>query len=163
MKLGELKGKQVVAVGQATKVGVVLDVILDASCREIESLVIGGDKSSPDRAVSGQNVTAIGRDVVTIDSTGSLRLFDPATPEANLPRASSILGSHIVTQGGQIIGQISDIDFYPNTRQIVGFEFDGGPIGSIFGRHHLLDPRNIIRVGPGLVTVSDEAKPAQAA
>ncbi len=163
MKFSELKGKQVVAVGQAAKVGTISDVILDSSCRNIEGLVIKGDTRTPERVISVKNVNAIGGDVVTIDNTGSLKVFDPAAPEAKLPQASAIHGSQIVTQGGEVIGQISDIDFDPITRQVGGFEFSGGPFEGILGRHNMLYPRHIISLGPGLVTVSDDARPAKAA
>lgn len=163
MKLSELKGKKVVAVAEATKVGAVYDALLGSSYRNIEALVIRADERGPEYVVLSKSINAIGQDVVTIDSTNSLQDFEQVPDATRFPRVSSLLKSQIVTQSGEVLGEISDFDFDPIAGEIRGLEYRGSSLEGLLGRHHVLDPKSIISFGPGIVTVTDEARPSQAA
>lgn len=163
MKLSELKGKSVVGVAEARNVGVVEDVLVGPSFNTVEGLVIRVKKRGPEHVISSENVRAIGRDVVTIDSANSLRTLDQAPNLAGLPRLTSALHSRVVTQDGQVLGSISEVEFDPTSRKITSFEYDGRGLAGLLGRRHTLDAKDVISFGPGIVTVTEAARPPKAA
>ena len=163
MKLKDLKGKAVLSTAEAMKVGVVDDIIIDSTYQHIEALVLKMTDRGPERVVTSKKVISIGEDVVTIDSTSSLQTFDEERDLSRLPSASMMQKSRIVTESGKVLGSISDIEFDPTNGQILHYYYDGGPLAEVLGQRHKLDPRHVIKFGPGFVTVTDDALPTSRA
>jgi len=164
MKLSELRGKPVIGMAGARKVGVVEDALVDSSHRKIEALIVKAERTGHEYVVSSEHIRAIGPDAVTIDSQDSLQTREQAPGLAGLTSLDSLIHSRIVTQGGQVLGTISEVDIDPTSREVQSFEYDGGALGGLLGRRrHTLDPKDVIGVGHGIVTVTEAARPSQAA
>ncbi len=163
MKLSSLKSKPVIAVTGAAKVGNVDDALADLRLERIEALRVRTGRRQPPRFVSMADVRAIGKDAAIVASADALKSTEDAPTLARLYSLSSLLGSSVVTEAGQVLGTVADVDFDPASRQILDLECDRGRLGTLFGRRYPIMTRDVLGVGEGLVTVSEEARPAKAA
>lgn len=163
MKLSALEGKPVISARSAQKVGTVDDALADSSQWKIVALKIKPLKRGPDRIVSAEHVRAIGRDAVIIDSQDSLLTPEMASGMANLKSLSSLMHCRVITEGGEVLGTVYDLDLDPTSRQLTGILYDGGPLAEMLRRQHVLNPTDVIGSGPGIVTVTEAARPRKAA
>lgn len=163
MKLSELRGKTVITVAEARKIGSVDDVLVDPSFRRIEAVLVKPGGRQSDYFVATDQLRGIGPDAVTVVSQEAVQDLRQAPDKARLPVAGSVLNSRIVTERGEVLGTISEVLLDPNTYSIQAFEFTTGALGSLFGRQHQLDLRHLVGVGSGVVTVTEAARPSRAA
>lgn len=163
MRLGEIRGKSVVSLAEARKVGVVDDVLVDARHERIEALRLKSERDGPSYVVSSDDVRGFGPDAVTIDHQDALMSSDRMPGMSGLRSLSAVLNSRVVTEDGRLLGTVSEVDFDPASRRIRRFEFGGEGLEGLLGRKHSLDPEDVVGIGPGLVTVRNEVRPSRAA
>ncbi|HUX88220.1 MAG TPA: PRC-barrel domain-containing protein [Chloroflexota bacterium] len=157
MRLSKLEGKTVIGLTGAQKLGKVDDAFSDSYAGKIVGLKITGLQDGTELVTSIEHVKSIGPDAVIVDSKDSLEAAGAASNVANLISLKSLLNNRVVTEGGQVLGTLYDVEIDPRTHQIVDYHYDGGPLGEIFHRGHILQPKDVIGSGPGLVTVSSSA------
>lgn len=155
MKLSELKGKSVVTVAEARKIGVVEDVLVDPSYGKIAGLRLKGQGNAPNYFVANADVRAIGRDAVTITGQNAVQSIDRARDLASLPSLGAVVHSRVVSDEGRLLGTINEIDIDEAGRQVRGFEYTHGAMGGLLGRQRILDIQDVVGVGAGLVTVRE--------
>jgi sporulation protein YlmC with PRC-barrel domain len=163
MNLLELKGKPVVEMSSARKVGIVDDAYLDPNHQSISALRVRATKRGPEYLVSIDHVCTIGPKSVTIDHVDSLRFLDQTPELAKLTSLGSLLGRGVVTEGGRILGSIEGVEFDPTSHQVTAITYTSVPPAGPVGTRHTLNPRDIVASVPDIVTVSEAAQPAQAA
>jgi sporulation protein YlmC with PRC-barrel domain len=163
MKLGELKGKPVVSIADARKVGTVDGVFVDAGYTRIQGLKVKGEGRSPDYFVSSENVRAIGPDAVTIVGQDALERPDYASGLTGLVPLEDVLGSRVVTESGEVLGGVSDVHLDPSSGKVERFEYATGPLAGLLRRHYSIDVEHVVGVGPKVMTVKEAARPSQAA
>ena len=163
MKLTELRGKTVVSVAEAWKVGVVEGVLVDMPTRQLRGLRIRPEGRGPEYVVAREQIRGIGPDAVTVASEAALQSPEQARELARVPSLTDLLGSRVVTESGTILGTIADVNLDPASGQVQSVEYDGGPFGGLLGRRHTFDAKEIVGVGPGVVTVTEAARPTRAA
>jgi hypothetical protein len=71
---------------------------------------------------------------------------------------SSLLRSRIVTEAGQTLGTVADVDFDPKTLGILDVEYDTGKSGAVTSLHQPIAPADILGVEEGVIRVSNAAK-----
>ncbi len=163
MKIGELKGKAVVGIEDARRLGTVDDVFVDPAGWRIAGLRIKPAGGGSDQVVSGENVERIGRDAVTVATTDALRPIDRERDLTGLPSLNAMMNSTVVTEGGEMLGTISGVELDADARKVQAFEYGGGGLANLFGRQHHLEPENIVGIGSRLVTVREAARPSREA
>jgi uncharacterized protein YrrD len=147
MKFSELKGRAVVNLEGAKKMGEVQDLMIEPSSRRIVSLKVNTGLFHAAQLVPTADVKNVGADAVTISvntnpanisanaaSSGrygagqenvSFRSSEIAQP---LLKLTSILGNKVVTDAGTIIGELHDILLDWSDLTITGYEVrEGGP------------------------------------
>ena len=104
MKASDLKGRAVVVLSDAVKVGHVDDLLFDAQYREVLGLrVKKGGLLSESEALLRSNVASVGADAVTVPSPDVINAenrFQELTGAATLTQAQ---GTRIVTEGGTLL------------------------------------------------------------
>ncbi len=163
MKLSDLKRKTVVGLAGGHKLGTVADVLTDSSYRQVQALRVKPTEGGPDYVVSTDHVQAIGSDVVTVDDRDSLARVDQVPELTRLPSLNSLLGDHVVTERGDVLGTISEVDVDPSSRRIVALQYTSSALAGLLGRQHALEPQDVIGIGPSIVTVKETARPSKAA
>ena len=152
MKLSELRGKSVVSVTEAIKLGSVSDALVDSALGAIGALEVAGSGRNDRYLVSMGEVRAIGPDVVTVSGQHALTNRGGGD-EGSRVALSSILGCRVVAENGTLLGTVSEVDFDPSAGRIEAIEYGGDGLGALLGNRHKLDPGNVIGVGPKVLTV----------
>ena len=149
MKLSELKGRAVVNVEDATKIGEVENLLLAPGNRQLVGLKVktGGLFSTP-LILAVSQIMNIGPDAVTVKS-------DPANPTQtdNFKEAvelTAILGNKVVTDAGAMIGEVRDILLDPVSGAVSGYEVRQG---GMFSQSLEISATPEIRYGEKLITI----------
>ena len=157
MKLSELKGKSVVSVVEAVKLGVVGDAFVDHALGAISALRIDASGRSDQYLVSMDQVRAIGPDVVTVSGQHALMSPSQMGDDGSRVALTSLVGCRVVAEDGRVLGTVAEVDFDPGSGRLDSLEYGGDGLQALLGTRHHLDPRNVIGVGPRVLTVRDVA------
>ena len=166
IRASELRGRPVVDLGSALKLGEIDEVALDPEGRRVAGLVLGrptllGGGGAADPFVPASAVHAIGGDVVTVHGGAETSGVDLS----GFPRLGQIVGRKVVTHAGTVLGPIDDVLVEPSDGRIVGYTLGaGGPggLGRLFGDRGREGQDYVradadLRIGPELVVVPDDA------
>lgn len=169
MRLNDLKGRAVVELDSAEKLGQIDEVVLDLDRQRVAGFVIGRPQglftsSGGGRVLPASGIQAIGPDAVTVRSTtgddGELERIEA------LPRTVGIVGRKVVSHSGRLLGIIEDVLIDPQGGRILGYalERSGGGTGLMsFLDSHRKEAFDYVRadvdvrLGKALVVVPDEA------
>jgi uncharacterized protein YrrD len=150
----EIVGKPIVSAATGQKLGAVADLLLDESHHSVVGLIVRDGWISAERVLPYDDVQTIGPDVVIAKSAGELvdrrRWRERAVPAA---RASRFTGRRVVTEGGRILGTVSEVLIDEQTGRVDGYRIAGrkGPLAP----HSLLRAVEDVRVGPDALVVRD--------
>lgn len=134
MKFSELKGRAVVNLEDASKIGEVQDLMIEPGSRRIVSLRVKTGMFSSARLVPATDVKNVGADAVTVSLTAGQGSQAGATlgqqgnvngsPEAGqaLVKLTGILGNKVVTDAGTFLGELHDILLDWSDLTITGYE-----------------------------------------
>jgi uncharacterized protein YrrD len=162
-----LRGRSIVDLDSATKLGQLEELILDPEGQRVAGLVVTqgpallGDRH--ERLLPASSVHAVGPDALTVRA-GADTASDAAL--TGLPRLTGITGHKAVTHGGRLLGVIDDILIDPQDGRIVGYALGAhGPAGrleELFAGKHTGEGDYIradtdVRVGQDLIVVPDDA------
>lgn len=126
MRFSEGRGHPVVGTETADTVGKVQRFVVDASQARVVALVL---KKTPDKAdvLRWADVITFGPDAVTVPSAGLL-----VEPDGELARLTnkkrSLLGQRVLTDAGDDIGKVDDVDFDPADGSIRHLLTSGGEV-----------------------------------
>jgi uncharacterized protein YrrD len=168
IRASELRGRSVVDLDSAVKLGDVDEILLDPESRRVAGFSVGrganllGGGSPVEKFVPASAVHAIGGDVVTVRGAGQAGAADASA----YPRLGHVVGRKMVTHGGTVLGPIDDVLIDPTDGRIVGYALGGkagGALAGLFGgrddaaRGDYVRADADLRVGPELVVVPDDA------
>src|SRR5687768_5336466 len=149
MKFSELKGRAVVNVEDAKKIGEIDNLLLEPGTRQVSSLKVktGGLFSTP-LAINISQVMNIGPDAVTVKTDIANPGQSPGQKEA--VEVTSLLGHKVVTDAGAMLGEVHDILLDPVSAAVTGYEVrDGG----IFAKTLEISATPEVRYGDKLITI----------
>lgn len=149
MKFSELKGRAVVNVEDAKKIGEIDNLLLEPGTRQVSSLKVktGGLFSTP-LAIAISQVMNIGPDAVTVKTDIANPGQSPGETEA--VEVTSLLGHKVVTDAGAMLGEVHDILLDPVSAAVTGYEVrDGG----IFAKTLEISATPEVRYGDKLITI----------
>jgi sporulation protein YlmC with PRC-barrel domain len=167
IRASDLRGRAVVDLESAVKLGEVEDVLLDPDGRRVAGLALTrgrpllGGGTGADALVPASAVQAVGGDVVTVRGGA-----EPTGADlTGFPRLGQIVGRKVVTHAGAVLGPIEDVLIEPSDGRIVGYALGagaGGGLGKLLGgpgrgEHGYVRADADLRVGPELVVVPDDA------
>jgi uncharacterized protein YrrD len=153
LRWNELKGRAVVDITSAERVGSIEDFVLDAQTYQIVGLrfkksLFNAAKNVPLSAIKG-----VGTDAIT------LRLEDSQQPDANeeqafeaLPTLSQLIGNGVVTENGKLVGSIINARISLAPLRITGYEVSKG---GIFSKTHSFELTSEVSYGEKLVVIPD--------
>jgi uncharacterized protein YrrD len=149
MKFSELKGRAVINVEDATKVGEVENLLLDPGSRKVLGLKVktSGLFSSP-LIVAVPQIINIGPDAVTVKA--DLSSSDKAKSEKEWVELTDILGNKVVTDAGTMVGEIHDVLLDPVSAAVTGYEVREG---GMFAKSLEIAATPDVRYGEKLITI----------
>lgn len=162
-----LRGRAVVDLDSATKLGSLDELILDPDGRRVAGLLVSegaallGERKR--RLLPAAAVHAVGPDALTVRG-GEAVAPDDANLRA-LPHLGDLTGRKAVSHSGKLLGFISDVLITPEDGRIAGYALDenspAGRLEGLFGdragrRSGYIRADADLRLGPDLVVVPDD-------
>lgn len=156
MRASELKGRAIVALSNAEKVGQVDDVLFDAQYRHVLGLRVRKGMLNRSEAILRDAVSALGGDAVTVPSPDALN-EEKRFPE--LLRAVSLDQVHrtkVVTEGGKLLGTVDDVEMDPDARTVIAYALSAPLLDRLRRREQQISAQDVLRVGGGgIMTVKN--------
>jgi len=151
LKWSELKGRPVVEITSAKRVGSVEDLVLDQQTYQIVGLKFKQGLFSATQTVPALAIKGIG-DVITLQLEDSQTSSAEEPTPQNLPTLSHLIGNSVVTEGGKHIGEISNVRLSLQPLAIIGYEINKG---GIFSKTHAFETTPDVHYGEKLVIIPD--------
>jgi sporulation protein YlmC with PRC-barrel domain len=153
LKWNELKGRAVIDITTAKRVGSVDDLVLDGQTYQIVGLKFKPGLFNATKTVPVNLIKGIGDDAVTLqlEQESPPASSDQPAPQ-NLPALSQIIGNGVVTEGGKHIGEISNVCLSWQPLAITGYEISKG---GIFSKTHTFEITSAVHYGEKLVIIPD--------
>jgi sporulation protein YlmC with PRC-barrel domain len=150
MNFSELKGRAVIDITSAKTIGHLEDLVVDLEKRQItgfrvkESGLFGHINTLPVAVLQG-----VGNDALTVQLDGEPAKEKELENEVGL---SSLLNRQVISQGGKMIGQISDIALAPAKLTITGYEVKES---GFMGKKHTLPETSELNFSSEMVIIPD--------
>ena len=162
MQARDLKGRAVLTLSDATKVGQVDDVLFDPDFRRILGFrVKHGGLLSKTAAVTRDNVSSIGADAVTVQDAASIneeKRFPTLAEAATLEQAE---GTKVVTEGGTLLGTVNGVEIDDEARTVNAYVLSVSLLERL--QHHAPTVRadQVIRLGDGGIMIVPDSVGAE--
>ncbi len=115
MRYSDLKGHKVVSTSTADTVGKVDGFVLDPATRHLVALEL--KKTQAGSLVVWPDLAAVGTDVVTV--ADAEKVIEPDAELTELAgKDRSVLKKRVLTECGEDLGSVKDIDFDPKTGEL---------------------------------------------
>ena len=159
MKFSELKGRAVVSLDDATKIGAVEDLMVEPVSRQILGLKVRTGRFSSAQMVPVADVKNVGADAVTLTTNSMLASTapdgKPTGPDSSVisPGAvelTGILGTKVVTDAGTLVGQLSDVLLDWSNMVITGYEVRAN---GMFAKAQEFAATPDVRFGDKIITI----------
>jgi uncharacterized protein YrrD len=149
MKATDLKGRAVVTLSDAIKVGRVDDVLFDAEYREVLGFRIKTGTFSRPEAVSRANVTGVGHAAVTVRSPDVINLEDRLIDLVGAATLRRARGTKVVTEGGELLGRIDEIELDDEARAVTAYTLAAPLWARLRRREPRIEAQQVLRLGEG--------------
>lgn len=158
MKYSDLKGKPVVDVTTADKLGSVSDLYINLQQQQVVAFQVNlPGLFSGDRVVLWKDLQSVGQNAVTVPNANVLHDGKNVPEVQNLSPTRDILGDKIMTESGSDIGTASDFEFDPETGAITSYVLQGGFLENLQHREQVIPASWVKTVGKKLIVVQDQA------
>jgi uncharacterized protein YrrD len=149
VKASDLKGRAVVTLSDAIKVGRIDDVLFDPQYREVLGFRIKAGTFSRPEAVSRANVTGVGHAAVTVRSPDVINVEDRLSVLAGAVPLRRARGTKVVTEGGELLGMISEIELDDEARTVTAYRLAPRLWDRLRHREPRIEARQVLRLGEG--------------
>lgn len=151
MKFSELKGRAVVEINGAKAIGTLSDLVIDLQTRQVIGLrVKESGLFGKTNSIARNALQSVGQDALTVSMANEPTANDTVLEKG--PGFTDLIGRQVVSQGGKLVGDISDIDLDPNNLTVTGYEIKEG---GLLGKKHHLPETSDLTFGPQMVVVPD--------
>lgn len=160
-KISSLIGMPIFALTNGKRVGTVKDIVFDSQHSRLAALTIEepGIISSERRILPFDRVKSIGRDAIMVENE------DAFVAEANAPEVvrvleqkSAVTDKRVLTEGGNLLGYVSDIMIDPETGKAQSYELTGGMAKDIAKGRTYVGVPDIVVLGLDAMIVPDQTE-----
>jgi len=166
VKASDLKGRPVVTLSDAAKVGQIDDILFDAEYREVLGFRVKKGAFAKSDAVTRENVTAVGADAVTTPSPEVINTEDRFESLIGAPSYSQAKGkARIVTEGGTLLGLVDEIELDDEARAVTAYVLSAPLWDRLRHNEPRIPAQQVLRMGEGGImivpnSVADNLKPS---
>lgn len=153
MKASELRSRSVVTLNNAVKAGTVEDVLFDPAYKVVLGFGVKKGAFKQSEAVLRTNVSAIGRDAITVATPDAINMEARFSELAGAARLSQVHGTKVMTEGGELLGTIRDLIVDDDARSVTAYELDTS-LWEHLRRHEPTFPaQQVQKIGEGGVMI----------
>ena len=122
MRASELKGRAVVSLSNAEKIGEVEDVLFDAQFRQVLGFrVKRGGLFGKAHALLRDSVGSVGASALTVQSPDAVNEEERFAELAHAATLSQVERTQVVTEGGQLLGTIAHLEIDADVRKVTAY------------------------------------------
>jgi uncharacterized protein YrrD len=156
MKASELRGRAIVSLDQAEKIGAVDDLLLDFGTNEVREFTVRPGLLGGTKYIRAQSIRNVGPDAITIPDRSVLEDQGlRASDSPQLASLSGLLGSKVVSEQGALLGTLGDVVLDSSGLRVACFEMSGNLWDKLTGSEKTFNAMPGIRMGSQLVVVPD--------
>ena len=122
MKFSETKGRKVVALSTADTIGKVRSFLVDPASRSVVALRL--KKTDQGDVVRWDDLSAFGADAITVEDPTAITELDGEL-EGLRGKRHRLLKKRVLTTGGDELGNVTDVEFDPDTGGLTNIILDG--------------------------------------
>jgi sporulation protein YlmC with PRC-barrel domain len=138
----QVTGRSVVSTSTADTVGQVADLVIDPGSRSVAAVTL--KKTASGDTVMWNDITGFGADAVTVEGAGVIREANDAV-KALSSKDHRLHGKRVLTDSGEDLGRLSDVDFDP----------DSGALNTLIVPNGVVAGSRLISVGSYAIVVHD--------
>ena len=156
-KWSELRGIALVTIDGGKKEGTLDDLYFDPQTTGVRALRVKTGLFGH-RALLVSSINAIGTDAITFAKEDMLIDEKDDALLQNMPFGSTLLSYKILTEGGNVVGTVSDFILEvsnPSQLHIVTYELPGNLFGRLGGHHPSFTANQVIRYGRDVMVIPD--------
>jgi sporulation protein YlmC with PRC-barrel domain len=159
-RYGFMKGLPVITMAEGKRVGKIDDLVVDPERKAVSWLrlhsggmgMLGGERLW----VSVEAVHGIGEDAVTINAEADARTPADAPEALALVKAKrGIVGSKVITENGERLGEARDYEFKPDTFALTSVSV--GPAMNLVGEVLTIAGDKVLTIGEDVIVVATAA------
>ncbi|MDQ6748617.1 MAG: PRC-barrel domain-containing protein [Candidatus Dormibacteraeota bacterium] len=151
-KASELKGRAVVSLAQAAKIGTINDVIFDPASNQVIGLKVRTGLLSGTHILRAADIRSIGGDAVTIDDEALLH--DGGSLD-EMPTGDDLQNTKVVSFSGDLLGTLEDVAFDVEQLRITQYIMSGSLWAQLTNARKTFSPVAGLRSGKDLLLVPD--------
>jgi sporulation protein YlmC with PRC-barrel domain len=149
----KLKGMSVVSVSEATRLGVVRDVVFERNPMRVAGFDIRSDGT--DFVIPFALVRSVGSDALTVESSGATQMPSAGDDFENLPRLTDMLKLKVVDDAGTLLGTVGTIELDGASGLVTRLTAHRGGVLGVGGQDVSIDVAKVRSVGTDMVTVTE--------
>ena len=157
MKASELKGRAVVTLSDAEKVGQVSDVLFDATYREVLGFRVKKGTFGTTDALTRASVSAVGKDAVTVPGPDVVNTQDRLPDLLGAASLDQAHGTKVVSEGGSLLGTIADVEVDDDVRTVTGYTLSAPLLDRLRGREPRFSAADVKSLGEGGIMIVSNA------
>ncbi len=161
MNARDLTRRAVVNLANAQKVGEVDDILFDAAYRQVLGFRVkmsGGGIFGHTEALPRDNVSAIGRDALTIGSPDAINDEDRFAELAHAVTLKQAEGTKVVTEDGHLLGTVSALQIDDDAHTVLSYVLAGSMWERLRHNEPSFPADEVLRIGDnGIMIVSNAA------
>ena len=146
MRADELKGRAVVTLADATRIGRIDDVLFDASYHDVLGFRVKAGAFHRAEALPRASVRAIGADAITVADHSAVNSPDRFAELEGAQALSDIEHTKVVTEGGALLGSIASVELDDNAERVLGYTLDAPLLDRMRGRAPWIRAQDVSRV-----------------
>ena len=153
-----VKGLPVITMAEGKQVGKVDDLVIDPERKAVSWLRLhsGGMLGGERLWVSTEAVHGVGADAVTINAEADARAPADAPEALALVKAKrGIIGSKVMTENGERVGEVRDYEFDPDTFALTSLSVPPGM--NVVGEILMIPGDKVLTIGKDMIVVAADA------
>lgn len=160
MRASTLRGRAIVTLADAAKVGHVTNVLFDAPYRQLVGFLTKSGTFSREEAVIRGAVSAIGPDAITVASPDAVNVRERYAELTNAVTSDQVNGTRVVTEGGTLIGSVSDVDLDDEAQIVLAYVLSAPLWDRVRHNEPTIEASQVLRLGEGgiMIVPDDVAK-----
>jgi uncharacterized protein YrrD len=116
-----LKGRAIVTLSDAAKIGAVDDILFDSEYRQVLGFTLRHGPFGASDAVTRDRVSTVGQDALTVTGPDAVNTLDRLTTLTGASSLSQAQQTQVVTESGTLLGTISQVELDDEARTVVGY------------------------------------------
>jgi len=158
MRAGNLMGRDVVTISDAGKVGAVNDVLFDATGRDVIGFRVRRGRFGRGAGLVRDQVAAIGPDAIMVAAPTALNDLKRLPALADALRLDKLRGTTVVTEGGEVLGTVSDLEVDGEAQHVLAYVLRGTVMQRMRHQQPAIPVWQVTHRGDrGLMVVGDDA------